>query len=179
MRVSVHILLQPLDSGSTASTSSRCRIWISRGSQVASFAVRPAIAPRRVRSRSSNEPAQRIRCHKESALPALPRACWTGIVPENGRLSALIVNVLCLDREMSLQTGGKGRAIAELDMNFRAIHAIFVDGDEADDFIGQFFAVDHDYLVLSSRAHDAGPISALTEDFIEFLAHYDASCPSF
>ena len=67
------------------------------------------------------------------------------------------MDVLCLDREMSLQTCGEGRAVSELDMNFRAVHSVLVDRDGADNFIAQFFAMDHGYLALlaehSEQAH--------------------------
>ena len=46
---------------------------------------------------------------------------------------------------------------------------VFVDADAMNEFIGQFFAMDHGYLILLSRAHDKSQISTLTEDFIKFL----------
>jgi hypothetical protein len=65
------------------------------------------------------------------------------VVAENTGLPALIVDVLRLDRDVGLQTRREGCAIGEFDMHLGAVCTIFVDSDEAHDFIAEFFTMNH------------------------------------
>ena len=73
----------------------------------------------------------------------LARDRWRRVVPENTGLPALIVDILRLNRDVGLQTCRKNCAIGEFDMHLGAVCTIFVDGDEAHDFVAEFFTMNH------------------------------------
>ena len=61
----------------------------------------------------------------------------------------MIVDILGLDQDLALQTCRESCAIGELDMHLRAVCTIFVDGDEAHDFVAEFFTMNHSFPFLS------------------------------
>ena len=56
------------------------------------------------------------------------------------------MDILRFNRNAGFQASGEGCVIRELDVDFRTIVAVLVDMTNADDFTGEFFALDHGFL---------------------------------
>ena len=73
------------------------------------------------------------------------------------------MNILRFDRDISLQTSGESCAIGEFNMHLGTVRSIFVDGDEAHDFVAEFFTMNHRYLIPLSRSQRSAGICVLVE----------------
>jgi hypothetical protein len=101
---------------------------------------------RRSGERPAREPSALIHHGLRSAVDrvvGLVRDRRRRVVPENMGFPALIVDVLRLNRDVGLQTGRERCAVGEFDMHLGAVCTIFVDGDEAHDFIAEFLTMNH------------------------------------
>ena len=59
-------------------------------------------------------------------------------------------NVLRFDRDLILEAGTECGAVGELNVDFGTVLAVFVDGEDADHFVGKFFTFDHRFSRGSS-----------------------------
>ena len=62
------------------------------------------------------------------------------------QLIAMPGNVLRFDRDLVLQAGTESSAVGELNMDFWPVLAVFVDGEDADHFVGKFFTFNHRFF---------------------------------
>jgi hypothetical protein len=83
---------------------------------------------------------------------SLKRNGRTAVIPENVRLSALILRIGGFNRDRGLEARGKSSAIGKLNLDVRTIMAVFKDGEDANDFAGEFFAFDHGDVPRCDRA---------------------------
>jgi hypothetical protein len=94
---------------------------------------------------------------------ASARNCRSRVIPKNTRLPTLIVNVLRLDGDISPQASGESGAVSEFDMYLGTVCSIFIDGDEAHDFVAQFFALNHRYPILVGGSQRGAAICVRVE----------------
>ena len=59
------------------------------------------------------------------------------------QLIAMPGNVLRFDRDLVLEAGTECSAVGELNVDFGTVLAVFVDGEDADHFVGKFFTFNH------------------------------------
>jgi hypothetical protein len=62
---------------------------------------------------------------------------------QDARLTALIMDVLCLNRNACSHASAEGRAISESDMYLGTVCAILEDGQLTHDFAGKFVTCNH------------------------------------
>jgi hypothetical protein len=65
------------------------------------------------------------------------------------QLIAMPGNVLRFDGDLVLEAGTEGSAVGELNVDFGTVLAVFVDGEDADHFVGKFFTFNHRFSVCS------------------------------
>ena len=62
------------------------------------------------------------------------------------QLIAMPGNVLRFDRDLVLEAGTECSAVGELNVDFGTVLAVFVDGEDADHFVGKFFTFNHRFF---------------------------------
>ena len=55
-------------------------------------------------------------------------------------------NVLRFDGDLVLEAGTECSAVGELNVDFGTVLAVFVDGEDADHFVGKFFTFNHRFF---------------------------------
>jgi hypothetical protein len=66
------------------------------------------------------------------------------------QLVAMPGNVLRFDGDLVLEAGTESSAVGELNMDFWPVLAVFIDGEDADHFVGKFFTFNHRFFRVFS-----------------------------
>ena len=98
------------------------------------------------REEASSLHPERLKCSE-----SLERNGGTAVIPEYVRLSTLVLRISGFYRDGGLEARRKSGAIGKLNLDVRAIVTVLKDGEEADGFVGEFFAFDHGLGLRAGR----------------------------